>query len=642
MPSKALQINLETSRVDVTISDKYAILQEVMSRYQGIMEGLNIFLAELCHPYMNWPFIVREARKYSLDYYHLLSAHPKGPQAARVYMDIFLDAIDTAPDSDVKADAADNLLLFLQKIIRDSGKKFPVFIPALEYGFDRITGLEDENFFLFVKSFYQIDRLAKGFQDKASSEKNFHSINSLLARYLKEGLSFWLEEADPLAWFTKEVNPSAVRLRELQEIFRPILHDRLKAHRNALESALQKDRQSDRSLLDMLLLLPGYRQLVERYREIPGRLLKLKQGAGRGNYWKLIFLFHIMNTAGLSSIHEEALREINRTLTWLIANEKVQDLLQLIQKTFAILKVSVRRYPGTALNCVQNMGEAVYKTDESDMVDSFIDYVVDLGFQTPDLKGVGDDWQMRVNSAHIRNIRTWMKLIELNPKWSKKLLSSLIICLSLGGVFIRDTDLFPHDITDFLNSDIAPVYNLVKQLTRLFPAYFNDIGAEGHLRDISTEIDEICHRKDLLIHFLRKQSHVESSNQIVKLMEATLDFWRTRKKEVLKPLVPPNLYEQIKAEGPYVDGVHRLITHLFKKERLTETSDLLNIGKEAIRGAAQTASHVSDTDQARVEMAVSFYGLLYQKYDLGYLKIDSYLKQFQPGSFPDEANLRKA
>jgi len=57
---------------------------------------------------------------------------------------------------------------------------------------------------------------------------------------------------------------------------------------------------------------------------------------------------------------------------------------------------------------------------------------------------------------------------------------------------------------------------------KLFPAYFNEIGAEGRLRDVSTSIDELCMRKDPLIHFLRKQSHVESSNKIISLVEATI------------------------------------------------------------------------------------------------------------------------
>ena len=228
------------------------------------------------------------------------------------------------------------------------------------------------------------------------------------------------------------------------------------------------------------------------------------------------------------------------------------------------------------------MGKSVYKTDDGDLVNFFIDYVIDLGFQSPMIDGVGNDWQIQVNSAHILNIRTWLELIELDPKWSTRLLSYLIIYLSVCGVFIRDTDLFPRDITQLLNSDIEPVYNLAKQLARLFPVYFNDIGAEGKLRDISTEIDEIYHRKDVLIHFLRKQSHVESSNLIIDFMEATLNFWATRDKDPLKPFIPPAIYEEINTKGPYIDGVHKAMSHLNKKG-VSVPDDLITIKEEKIQ-----------------------------------------------------------
>ena len=81
--SKALEVNLADYHVDVAVDPKYVVLQEVMSKYYGLMEGLNTFLGELSHPYRNWRFIVAEARKYSLDYFHLFRRHPHGPDAAR-------------------------------------------------------------------------------------------------------------------------------------------------------------------------------------------------------------------------------------------------------------------------------------------------------------------------------------------------------------------------------------------------------------------------------------------------------------------------------------------------------------------------------------------------------------------------------
>ncbi len=54
LKSKALEVNLADYHVDVTIDAKYEILQEAMSQYYGLMEGLTIFLEELSHPYKNW------------------------------------------------------------------------------------------------------------------------------------------------------------------------------------------------------------------------------------------------------------------------------------------------------------------------------------------------------------------------------------------------------------------------------------------------------------------------------------------------------------------------------------------------------------------------------------------------------------
>ena len=69
--SKALEVNLAEYHVDVSIDEKYAALQEVMSKYYGLTEGVNTFLRELSHPLKNWRFIVTEARRYSLEYFHL-------------------------------------------------------------------------------------------------------------------------------------------------------------------------------------------------------------------------------------------------------------------------------------------------------------------------------------------------------------------------------------------------------------------------------------------------------------------------------------------------------------------------------------------------------------------------------------------
>ena len=509
--SKALEVNIADYHVDVAIDEKYSVLQEVMSKYYGLTEGLNTFLQELSHPYKNWHFIVQEARGYSLNYYHLIKNHPNGPDAARLFVEIFTSAIESKTEIEVKVDAVDNLLLFMQKIIKDSGSDIQRFMPVIVDSFDYIRNYKDEYFYLFVKSFYQIKKLAEALLNcSAEITADFKSANLLLLKYYKHTYTYWLSEIDPGTWFKEEVD-KIEDPEKIDELFQQISHKQIKQFQAELEGIAQSKNIASEDVLRSLIALPGYNQFVKTYREIPQRILDEDTKNVRKNRWKLIFLFHIMNISGLSLIHEDTLRDINRTLSWLIARESLLNTSNLIHKTFSILKTQTSKYPATSLNCVLNMGKSVYKTDDGDLVNFFIDYVIDLGFQSPMIDGVGNDWQIKVNSAHILNIRTWLELIELDPKWSTRLLSYLIIYLSVCGVFIRDTDLFPRDITRLLNSDIEPVYNLTKQLARLFPVYFNDIGAEGILRDISTEIDEIYHRKDVLIHFMRKQATLKAA-----------------------------------------------------------------------------------------------------------------------------------
>jgi len=634
MESKALEVNLARTRVDVTVDNRYEILLKVMGEYYGVKQGLQTFLKEICHPYKNWQYIVKEARSYALNYFHILKTHPKGPEAAKLYFDIFFQAIDSSRDDNVRIDAADNLLCFIQHIIRDSGDDLVTLLPVLDYGFDTIRTYSGETFFLFVKSFYQLSKLGRLYSRAIPAGFDCFSLNHLLVSYFRYTYEYWLSQEDPFIWFEMESGKTDHGKR-LAHILGPISHQQLEEYLERLERIIQASDDTPETRLNRLTQLPGYGQIVSGYEEMPEKLLSAGTDQGQGKEWKLISLLHIMKVTGLSGIHEETLRNINRTLAWIIKNEDYPVIRRFLERIFETLKRSIDKFPGTALNSVLNIGRGVYKTDESDLVEFFIDSIVSLGFQAPEIEGVGDDWQIRANSAHIQNIRVWLQLIELSPKWSKKLLSSLIIHLSLSGVFIKDTDLFPRDITQLLNSDVGPVYNLVKQLARLFPAFFSDIGAEGELRDISTKIDEICLRKDPLSHFLRKESHVESSNQIIGLMEASLSFWQTGSKKGLERLLPPNIYGQIEPSGAHIDAVHRIVSHIFQKEGLNRIDDLLILENDRLKEVIGELPDVSDLDSERVELMIALYKLLYQKYRLNFVEIDGYLSKLRSSGLPD-------
>ena len=639
--SQALEANIASYHVDVAIDPKYEAIREVMSPYYGLMEGLTLFLKELSHPYKNWQFIVNEARGYALDYFHVFKQHDKGPEAAELFIDIFESALFNTRNEAVRADSVDNLILFLQKLVKETDAEIEHFGPTLKRTCERILRYEDAVFFLFVKSFYQFKRIGEAVLDNAANIETARKIfNRLYVRYLQDTYSYWLGEADPVVWFTREAQAEAPDTPD-DTLFKDITHAAIQKYLHTLKQIEAADRRNPRKMLAHMLKLPGFGQFVATYGEIPRKLFELGKETGRGNQWKVLFLFHSMNISGLCMVHEETLRDINRTLSWLIGHESSHYINNLIEKTFYILKSQSSKFPATALNCVLNMGKGVYKTDDADLINFFIDGVIDLGFQAPMLNGVGNDWQIRANNAHVQNIRTWLELIQLNPKWSTRLISNLIIHISLGGVFIKDTDLFPRDITGLLNNDIGPVYNLIKQMAKLFPVYFNDIGAEGSLRDISTQIDEIAHRKDILIHFLRKQSHVESSNQILAFIGAVLKFWETKEKEGLIGFVPPSIYEQIESRGAQIDGVHLIIAAL-KERGLTLPDDFIHLSEQQLEERMQDIAAVSAEDLRRVQLFGSFYKLLYQKYKTSFVDIKNYIDRIQSKAFPDLNLLQKA
>lgn len=638
--SKALEINLAGTQVDVPIDPHYESLQEVMAPYYGLLEGLNAFLKEVSHPYKNWQYIIAGARGYALDYFHKMRSHARGVDAAQCLIEIFANALEADTPPAVKAAAADNLILFLQKIIKTAEDQFQRFEPLVQQALERIRQLPRDQFDFFVRSYYPVHRLAEALVDLPDNEqRDFSAINNLLGQVLTVGFAYWLGQEDPMQWFLDEAE-AAQNASVLRPLFEPVAHATLNRQYIQLQRIVAQKRLPSLASLQALMGMAGYHDIIQAYRQIPQRLLEAG-GDVHGHPWKVIFLFHCMNIEGLALIHEDVLRDINRTLNWLIVHQSSRYVKNLVQKTFSILNSSARQYPATALSCVLNMGKGIFKTDDGELMDTFIDHVIEMGFQAPQIRGVGNDWQIIGNSAHLQNIRTWLELVELRPKRTTRLLSNLIVHLAVSGVFIRDTDIFGRDITRLLNSGIAPVYNLVKQLTRLFPVYFNEIGAEGELRDISTRIDEICHRRDPLIHFLRKQSHVEGSNRILKLMEAALHFWATSDKSGLQPYLPPNIFEQIAVTGPYINGVHRIVKILIQGGA-PMPEGLLTLDAEALERMTRQIWDVTVIDRERVVLFAEFYKQLNNKYNLDYKNLQLYVRQLSAETFPRLDELKSA
>lgn len=641
LESEALRRNLEETAVrDLIIDPKYRVLQEVVENYRGLRKTVDSLVFELNHPFRNWRVILPELRGFALKNFASYGSHPGGPKAVELIMGVFLEALATAKRGEIQRQAMESLLAYLEKVIQtplDGGA--PELPSVLGRCFVRLTGLPDPQCRMLARSPHPLKRIGKGLLARDMDGLDFDDFNRLLVHCLHITYQDWLQEQDPLEWFRQEFGqdpPSG----ELMDALQAVSHSRLRGCLSALELLPQE--VAGRPLTERLLAMPGHLDIVRMYRELPDGLAALQgppeggsaQSMGLLRDGKILFLFRIMETQALSEIHEQTLGEVQRTLTLKIRSEPIERLESFLLRTFELLKENVHHYPRTALQCINSIGQEVFRKGQSRLVEIFLEQAVRFGFQPPCVAGVDTEWQWLSNPAHLMNIRVWLDVICMNPKWCTTLLSALIINLKLAGTCIRDTDLFQKDITRLLNSEVEPLYHLVKQLAKLLPTFFNEIGAEGLLRDISTDVDEIFRRRDPLIHFLRKQSHVESSNLIVEFVEEILRFWITRDKAGLRRFLPEEVFNQVDPAGPFADGPHRVLKGVSVYYPLDEIQGLLALQDEQMVQWVSAVHDASEEEKQRVILIFRMYRLLFQKYYLGFQEIRYHLAQAKAHGFP--------
>jgi len=278
--------------------------------------------------------------------------------------------------------------------------------------------------------------------------------------------------------------------------------------------------------------------------------------------------------------------------------------------------------------CYEAIGVAIGEAGNVKAADHVIADILYWTFQYPDISGATDEWETVVNPYHLPKIRCWMHIIESNPALYERLAAALNVQLRLGGVYIADTDLFQRDVTRFLDADIRPIYFVAKQLLRTLPVYFNEVGAEGELRAVSTQIDEICGRRDTLMHFLRKQLHAESSNRMVAFCRAVLHYWMTLEPSALEPFLSANTMEMMRGELEWARGPHATLLALQKQLAAPQIEELLGrlltltpAELEAQLGLLDTSAAAgdgagADTDRRRVALLVRTYQLVANKYSL--------------------------
>ena len=488
LKSSALQVNLERTAAKVAIPDRYGPLLKVVESHYGVSLRTHDLLLELNHPYVNWEYVLKELRTLSIGDFYEINMHDEGLGALEMILRIYFDIIGSAPEEAIRDTAIRYLFDYVVTIIDKSGELLGRNIGLLPLLAESLKNAYHTNAPLFRKCSTYAKTLLRAASETCPGTP-LHALQAMLYDFFRETYRFWLTQPDPAAWAD-----SVVGDEEATHVFHGLVYPL--THKNLLLLLAQLENVrtlvSSTGQVTPYLALPDHSQIVNAYFLIANEIERYGVFKGRQHIVKLDFLSNMMTVPGLSDMHYDLLRDINRCLRLVLKEEDEEHLTDLVRNIFTLLKKSTSpQYSGAVIECIATLAKEIFERRRHPLVDVMIEELIRFGFQHPEVAGSTTDWQVRVNPSHITNIRSWLGIIALRPRWAKRLLSALVINLKVGGVFVRDTDLLQKDISGLLNTDIQPAYNLVKQLLRIFPIYFTEIGAEGELRDTSTRLDEL-------------------------------------------------------------------------------------------------------------------------------------------------------
>jgi phosphohistidine swiveling domain-containing protein len=535
--------------VDDEISGSVADLLLPVREMVGAVQKTESLIAELTHPNIDWKFVITGLRGYLFDYiYDIL---PYAGTVMPVIYRYLREATSRKKASAIRAcDTFFDRGIFVFNKLNDGDDRFQplsLFYDAHVPDYlDLLTGLSRENFFFenIHDRFFMYGGLLCRTGEKSDTAAS-------LAKFLALQYKIYVERA---------IVVQDENILELYGVIKNIAsRDRLIELLRDVSAAAYRKRLAEIDRLSHLdpagIFLAGgdiadFKHNTMLWERI---CLVAKGSIENGEITDdnaIIHIFEFLIRKSNEGEDKNLQLFISRTLSSLCAvlvrSGRFALLQNVVNLVMPVLLGEIERGGNytSAFSTIYNIGSSVIESGNIGLIDYFEDILVRAKFSFPEITGIASDWSVIVNSSHLENIRTWMKLIEINPPVMKKLSASLIVNLKLYGVFLKDTDVFQRDISKLLNSNYRDVFYLVISLASVFPAFYHDIGATGDIRAFTERIDT-NHKMDDLIHFMRKQVHVESSSQTVLLIQRIMEFWMTGKKSLLKNLVPAEVYEHL-------------------------------------------------------------------------------------------------
>ncbi len=614
--SKALEANLaETRYKDIKILPEYQRFIDLSIKYFGIHKRANDCIIEFQHPFSNKKFVAEELRSILLtDYWFYIGCDGSG-KAFLIPLKMMRTLLLSDSETDLHVMIIRTLLEFTQKLVREKED----YNDLIKYNCDTVQqglGKDPHSFVLSLKYF-------KRYLNELAVTETFSGLLFKITRTIyEENIRFWEKGTAVEIWLEEKKEILAV---DTGKVIKRIGKPWFQSLRNQLKTL-----DTWQKLVDTM---PDFDEVAEWFAQTVDLFISF--------IGKFYFIFYLMHLDGMEQWRERLIWKLNNMLVQTIDEIDPKELKTFIDRIFDFSEELRSEYGSSVLDMLLTVGRKAIdiskENGEHTLIYYFENKLINFGFETPGIVYVNENWQLSVNPNHIKNIRVWLELIEYSGSEMERLLSTLIVNLQLGGIFISDTDLFQRDITKILNSNIAPFYKKVKQLTRIFPVYFNEIGAEGEIRKVTTTIDEIAHRKDKLVHFLRKQVHTESNNTLIDLTFKVFRFWYDGKLEALKGALPKNVYQSIDKKSEWFAPIHKMVLEMCKISGSTP-DELIRLNEDDFEEVLRKVKDGNQRDMERLRDIRRLFAFLKEKYSFETVDITQLLRRY---SFIEDHEIKK-
>jgi len=598
--SDALRANIDSTAQEVVIPDRYLPLVAAVDGLYGVRTSLVETVGEYFHTYRNVDLLVEGFQTTLLRNWTYFERSEERGHLFDLLAELVVQLLETPLSATQFSLLLRSLLMWSGSAL--GGQHASEYEVTLQQVGTALAHLLQDHTAAFLERDGLLGNLVKAAATHPTLAPLFYEVHRpvLLAGYRLLG-----ERLDVPAWAkaqTAELTDPVV----VGERFAFLRRERLDALARSAESASSDELLSSEHPLFSSLLGTAIDQLP-RVENLEDRFATC--------------LFFLKDET-LGHRQEEVMVDLLRVVREMMHPRTNLDIDRILSRLTSFFRGRENEFLLMRLKCYEAIGVAIGEAHNVSAADHFMEDILSWRFQYPDIQGATDEWETVVNPFHLPKIRCWMHIIESNPMLYERLAAALNVQLRLGGVHIADTDLFQRDVTRFLNADIRPIYFVAKQLLRTLPVYFSEVGAEGELRSVSTQVDEICQRHDTLMHFVRKQAHAESSNRMVPFSRQVLSYWLTLDPSGLEPYISANTMAAVHAEREWAEGPHATLLALqdsLPKEVGDDFIDRL-VALDPQTLAAKLADlapgEEDGTNARRVALVVRTYQLVARKYSL--------------------------